>query len=605
MAQNNSLCLGCHNDPDLGLSFNTNLFFRSVHSDASCVDCHADLEGITEEHDAVKRVDCSICHEDEVKDYLASQHGRAMTNGIKVAAGCFDCHGRPHEMLSSSDTNSPVHFSHIPQTCASCHSRPEVKELYATRRGPGMLDYSNSVHGLSRNGEGKRGAICTDCHGDHLIRRSADPASKMFWQNIPTACGKCHEKIAETFARSVHGKAVAAGQRDAPVCTDCHGEHSIAGIKTSTSPVSPAHIPETCGQCHASERIAARYTLASGVVDTYMQSFHGLAAQIGGVAAANCASCHGYHDILPSTDPESSINPANLPQTCGKCHQGIGTRLARGGLKIHAPPGAAPGKPRVVNLVANTYIGVIVFVIGGMLIFNMIDFIAKARRHVRAVKKDPKSEDRMTPWLRAQHALLVLTFVLLAYTGFVHKYPASWWSWPFQVMENGSHVRGMIHRVAGWIFTALFGFHLLALVATKRGRAYLEHLRPVAHDFGDATLTLLRNFGRSKKALPHRRFNYAEKAEYWALVWGSVVMIVTGIMLIYSSDILRLLPQIWLEVAQVVHFYEAVLATLAIVVWHLYWVMFDPNEYPVNPAFLIGKKKAPHTESPHEPEDES
>ena len=76
-------------------------------------------------------------------------------------------------------------------------------------------------------------------------------------------------------------------------------------------------------------------------------------------------------------------------------------------------------------------------------------------------------------------------------------------------------------------------------------------------------------------------------------MWGSLVMIVTGWMLLFTETVLRMLPKVWHDVAQVIHYYEAVLATLAILVWHAYWVIFDPNEYPMNPAWLIGKK-APH-----------
>lgn len=597
-AQENSLCLDCHHDPASDMEFDVPAFSASVHGDLSCIDCHDDLEGMTEDHDAVRRVDCSGCHEDEAAAYAASEHGRAATNGVREAAGCADCHGPPHAMMPAGNTNAPTHFTHIPDTCGRCHAKAEVMARYQPRKQQAVVDYSNSVHGVALRREGKHAAVCTDCHGTHGIQRGTQASSPMHWQRIPATCGACHEKVAAAFASSVHGRAVAAGQRDAPVCTDCHGEHSIAAIKDEASSVSPAHIPETCGQCHASQRIATRYTLPSGVLDTYMQSFHGLASQIGGVAAANCASCHGVHDILPSSDPASSIHRDNLPRTCGKCHQGIGTRLAQGDLRIHEPPGAAPGKRAVVNAVATSYIGVIVAVIGGMLVFNLLDLGAKVRAHVRRVKADPRSESRLTPWLRAQHALLVLTFVALAYTGFVHKYPNGWWAWPLQVIENGSYWRGLLHRVAGWLFTGLFAFHLAALFGTRRGRAYLEHLRPGSHDFADTLLCLRRNVGLTRQPLPHRRFNFAEKAEYWALVWGSVVMIVTGIMLIFSSIVMRMLPQVWLEVAQVVHYYEAVLATLAIVVWHFYWVIFDPNEYPTNPAWLIGKKSSGHGAEP-------
>ena len=111
-------------------------------------------------------------------------------------------------------------------------------------------------------------------------------------------------------------------------------------------------------------------------------------------------------------------------------------------------------------------------------------------------------------------------------------------------------------------------------------------------DLKDAVAQLTFNLGLRQTPPPHRRWNYAEKAEYWALVWGSVVMIVTGAMLVFTETVLRLWPKVWNDVAQVIHYYEALLATLAILVWHFYWVIFDPKEYPMNPAWLIGKKAA-------------
>ena len=641
-AQTDASCLNCHADERIGMSFDTNALAGSVHSDFSCIDCHADLSGTVKDHwtdltdvlnpatalcspppisfwkkrfdgkkgttqwfpGTVKPVNCADCHEEEVLVYSKSEHGRAATNGVKQAATCLDCHGLPHAMLSAEDTNAPTYYAHIPDTCGKCHAKPEVMALYKPYRQQAVVEYSKSVHGISllRDGkrrDGKHAAVCTDCHSSHGIQKGTHPSSPMFWQKLPATCGKCHGKIKRTFVASVHGKAVAAGQRDAPVCTDCHGEHTIAAVKAATSNVSPANIPETCGQCHASERITTRYTLAAGVLDTYMQSFHGLAVQLGGVAAANCASCHGYHDIVPSSDPASSIHRSNLPRTCGKCHSGIGTRLAQVGLRIHEPPGAAPGKPAIVNIVSVTYVNLIILIVGGMFVFNGLDYVAKVRTHARAVRANPRAEERMTPWVRAQHAVLLITFVLLAYTGFVHKFPDAFWSWPFRVLPDGSHWRGLLHRLAGWVFIALFVLHLVLLVATTRGRAYLGQLRPRSHDAVDALRLLRHNLGFRVARPGPRHYNFAEKAEYWALIWGSFVMILTGVMLVFTNVVLRLWSEVWLEVAQVVHYYEAVLATLAIIVWHFYWVIFDPREYPMNPSWLIGLKK-PEDSRPEE-----
>jgi cytochrome b subunit of formate dehydrogenase len=406
--------------------------------------------------------------------------------------------------------------------------------------------------------------------------------------------------VDQTYRRSVHGQAVKAGVRDAPVCTDCHGEHTIQAVKLATSRVSPANIPDTCGQCHAAQRIITQYRLPPNVFSTYVQSFHGLAMQGGNVIAASCASCHGVHDILPSADARSMINNQNLPQTCGKCHPGIGTRLQKEFFRIHAPPGAAEGKPWIVNFISRFYIAIIVLTIGGMAAHNLLDYQKKLRAHFRAARANG-GELRLTLAMRTQHFALVALFAVLAYTGFVHKFPDAWWSWPFHVLGEHSTLRGLLHRLAGWSFAGLFVVHLAVLFGTKRGRGYLGELWVRFHDLKDVLANVLYNLGLAKQPAPHRRFNYIEKSEYWALVWGSFVMIITGIMLIFTETVLRTMPKVWHDVAQVIHYYEAVLATLAIVVWHFYWVIFDPAEYPMNPAWLIGKKPSHHPALPEPP----
>lgn len=92
---------------------------------------------------------------------------------------------------------------------------------------------------------------------------------------------------------------------------------------------------------------------------------------------------------------------------------------------------------------------------------------------------------------------------------------------------------------------------------------------------------------------------YAEKAEYWALVWGLIVMASTGIMLWAKVSFGNLLPRWWLDIATAIHFYEAVLATLAIVVWHFYQVFFDPDVYPMNWTWWDGKMSFEHYREEH------
>src|SRR5262249_56272866 len=85
------------------------------------------------------------------------------------------------------------------------------------------------------------------------------------------------------------------------------------------------------------------------------------------------------------------------------------------------------------------------------------------------------------------------------------------------------------------------------------------------------------------------RFGYAEKAEYWAVIWGTFIMGLTGLMIWFKIGVFGFLARWWIDIALAIHFYEAVLATLAIIVWHFYHVIFDPDVYPVNFAFIDGR----------------
>ena len=85
------------------------------------------------------------------------------------------------------------------------------------------------------------------------------------------------------------------------------------------------------------------------------------------------------------------------------------------------------------------------------------------------------------------------------------------------------------------------------------------------------------------------RFSYIEKAEYWALIWGTVLMGATGVILWFENASMGLFTKLGFDIARTVHFYEAILATLAILVWHIYFVIFNPDVYPMNLAWLTGR----------------
>ena len=154
---------------------------------------------------------------------------------------------------------------------------------------------------------------------------------------IPAACAT--PMLSEQYRSSVHGQAMARGITQAPLCTDCHGEHKIVKHTNEASPVNAAHIRDTCGSCHGDLRLSRKFGLPSDRMISFDSSFHGLAAKGGSQTVANCASCHGVHNILPSTDAKSPSTPRTCPATCGKCHPGAGTALRH-------QPGACCGRPQ-------------------------------------------------------------------------------------------------------------------------------------------------------------------------------------------------------------------------------------------------------------------
>jgi len=597
-APDNDTCLACHGDPSADPFIDPELFGASIHGRNRCTSCHRDVTEIP--HGVpLAPVSCASCHRIETEVYLNSDHGLALKAGVTEAATCRSCHGNAHELLSSRNPASPVHRANIPETCAQCHGKTAEMARFRLAQPEPVASYDESVHGRALIERGvAAAAVCTDCHGSHDLHRATNPGSKLYWQRIPATCGKCHENIQQTYLRSVHGGAVQAGKREAPVCTDCHGEHTIASVKLAASSVFPSHIPETCGQCHAAERIITKYGLPSHTVDTYMSSFHGLALQMGMPTAANCASCHGAHDILPSNDPRSSVHPSNLPQTCGKCHPGVSAQVAKG--QIHS--GTRPGlEHRVVGWVRRFYLALIVMVIGGMLAHNFLDFRRKLAEHYRRHRAQATGM-RMQRGERLQHVLLILAFLTLAYTGFALSFPQAWWSSPFVGRFDW---RSMGHRVAAALFVLLSVYHLWFMAATTRGRKELAALWPRRRDLIDPFRMLAFYLGRRAARPVFARYSYVEKMEYWALVWGSIVMVLTGTLMTWQDWTLRVFPKWCFDVVNAIHYYEAVLACLAIAVWHFYFVMFDPDEYPMKWTWISGRpSESDRAHRENEPDDE-
>jgi cytochrome b subunit of formate dehydrogenase len=514
------------------------------------------------------------------------------------AQDCAGCHEQAQKLEKSAHTGLPCdtcHESHEKYPHPAGIAKPACTTCHQDQAG----DYANGVHGLAKKAGNDGAPDCSLCHGS--AHELLPPKSQTFRVAVPDTCAMCHSEVVAQYRSSVHGQALARGITQAPLCTDCHGEHRIIKPQNEASPVNAAHIRETCGSCHGDIRLTRRFGLPSDRLVSFDSSFHGLAAKSGSQTVANCASCHGVHNILPSSDPKSTINAKNLPATCGKCHPGAGSRFAIS--QVHVAEGRS--EPAALRWVRQFYLLLIPVTIGLMVLHNAGDWLRKlarlrfSRRIVR-----PGSESHaaphvsMLPFERVQHLLLVISFFTLVWTGFALKYPDQAWARPLLLLEGARSMRSLIHRVAAVVFMAVSLTHLISLIASRRLRKHWMDMLPNANDPREALSNFAYNLGLGNTPPRRSPHSYVEKAEYWAVVWGAIVMVASGLLLWANNLVMKHLSKSWLDIATSVHFYEAVLATLAIVVWHFYSIIFDPDVYPLNTAFLTGisVKKVEHSE---------
>jgi len=580
----------------------TDVYDASIHSDNDCTECHTDVED--DPHGELGKVEvdtCADCHKGSVARYTRGVHGKAAAEGIEEAPSCVACHGDLHTATKVDDEESAVYWKRQAEMCAGCHGDTALEEKFQIPVVRPVDAYLQSVHARAA-ASGKHGATCVDCHGAHTNLPSSDPSSTIWRTRVPETCGKCHEEIFAQYRASVHGTALERGNQDVPVCTDCHGEHKILGAKERSSPIFAGNISaDTCGRCHSDERLVEKYGMTVGNVATFEDSFHGLALRSGRVSVANCASCHGVHDIRPSSDPKSSINEANLAATCGECHPGAGEKFTLG--TVHST-GEGFGD-WLVGWIRSVYIWLIALVIGGMFLHNALDWIHKVRHpEPRSTLAPEEVPERMPRALRRQHAMMMISFPVLVYTGFALTYPDAWWAKPLLQWEGDMDLRGTIHRAAATVMVFGFVSHIVYLAVSRKARACMSGLLPKWRDLRNFFGTLAWYVGLRRTRPRSGAFNYAEKAEYWAFMWGTLVMTITGFVLWFENTTLRLLPNWVPAVATALHFYEAILAALAILVWHMYWVIFDPDVYPMDWSWLTGKPPASRVEERQEPENE-
>jgi len=232
-------------------------------------------------------------------------------------------------------------------------------------------------------------------------------------------------------------------------------------------------------------------------------------------------------------------------------------------------------------------------VVGLMAVHNALIFGRKAAALSRRTERTLVRMDAAQRW---QHWALAASFIALAWTGFALKFPDSWVA---HSLGSSETFRRWSHRIAGVVLLLAGAYHLGYISASREGRRLVRDMIPGPKDVREAAANMRWLAGLGGVKPKFGRFGYAEKMEYWAVVWGTIIMGATGLMIWFKMEVTRFLPRWAVDVATTIHYYEAILACLAILVWHFYHVIFDPDVYPLNRAVLDGRVSREWLEEEH------
>ncbi|MGK2859369.1 MAG: cytochrome c3 family protein [Thermoanaerobaculia bacterium] len=372
-------CTFCHGShailPHKDLKAKTNV----MNVPLLCGGCHREGTAVSQMRD--------IPQHEILENYVDSIHGVGLyQKGLTVTAVCTSCH-TSHEILPHTDPKSSIARKNIAKTCQQCHARIEevhrkVIDGQLWEKQPHMIPACVDCHEPHKARRvfydaGMSNRDCLVCHGKKDLTAVKDGKQISLYvdaekyatsTHAKTACAQCHTGVSpshtrpcdsittkpdcavchaaqnDQWKRSTHGQLAAKGDKDAPGCLDCHDNHATASKRTPTSPTFARNVPALCARCHRTgEKAAVRIKSdIPDIVQSYADSIHGEGlTKAGLVVSATCVNCHSSHMELPPEDPNSSVNPANLANTCGTCHHGIAETFAK---SIHATAKPTPGR---------------------------------------------------------------------------------------------------------------------------------------------------------------------------------------------------------------------------------------------------------------------
>jgi cytochrome b subunit of formate dehydrogenase len=531
---------------------------------------------------AVARTDvpagqCRQCHD-------AHKYRVAFPQSAHGHLGCVSCHqGIADLRRHSTGEEKPARVS-----CGSCH-------------GQIAAAYRSNFHYIQEDFR------CWDCHRDIHAVKPVEPGQ--FKRAIIEKCTQCHSN--EEYVASGHSEALLKGNQDAADCSDCHGLHDTRVYHTSLEKYpeeARAFYTEKCKRCHADEAMMKRNNLSADIVRYYEETYHGKVQNVGYASrVAGCADCHTTHNILPKSDPRSSIHPRNLVENCGRCHTGFHARFVD--YKAHPNYRDRKNYPSLFW----TFVFMSGLLGGTFLFFWTHTFLWWRKTYWEAHRMEKlgfkahfagsdaeriQPVQRFSPKERIMHVLLVVSFFVLVMTGFPVKYPEAAWAGILMGLWGGAEQAALFHRGAAVVLIAIvayvgwMSFHFLfpAGQGTRGWTGRLlgpDSLFPNLKDWEDLK-GMVRWFFNRGEMPKFDRWTYWEKFDFMAVFWGMFAIGGSGLLLWRPEWSSYIVPGRVLNIAAMIHSEEALLAALFIFTVHFFNTHFIPTKFPMDRIIFTG-----------------
>lgn len=490
--------------------------------------------------------------------------------------------------------------------CLYCHGNPTVTMTFPNGESLSLF-VDQGAFALSTHG--RNHMPCITCHAQNRryphLRVTAVSPRELSRRIVQETCFHCHQTIYQQFKESVHGKVlVEEGNLDVPDCSDCHGIHNI---REPHSVLFRMELADVCSRCHTDPILAARYGMSDNVSRAYLNDFHGVSVRLTrgrspdvasarAVSKAVCYDCHGSHDIKRVDSPESHVAQTRLVETCRRCHPGADASFTAAWMN-HLTPDRQHWP--LAYWVSVTYKILIPSIIGSIVLYILLDLIralvSRIRRGQGRMNLQHSSQDKSLSFVRftlpqrIEHAVQMVTFSMLVVTGISQKYNSHAAAETVIQFLGGIERVRFLHHVFG-VFLIIEVFYHAATIAYStlicRRKA---SMRPNLKDLRDAVQTFRYLIGLRAEPAQFHRFDFRQKAEYWGLALGTLVMVATGLIMWFPVRASSILPGSFIPAAKAAHGGEALLAFLCILVGHMYSAHLRPEVFPVDTCIFSGR----------------